>query len=300
MPPRLDLERWLGSGSSHSSVRTASKTDYARVVTLARYGWALRSHIVGPERIVTGEQVDAVTRSGVLDLRGRSRVRALLYRELLAGTPNRATISVAGTRVELGSSGDFDVDWKAFVEVFGHQSYSAYYADSHVLDIGAHKGYFGAFALAKGAKTVVSFEPEAKNYAALERAARKLGSRWLARNAAVGPSSGTGVLLRDRTSWAHSLVAVERPDGQQLVEISTLERALAELPAGGMRTIVKIDAEGSECGILSRPDALDHVDVLMVEWHSNAPCTAAELSSVVKSSGLLAVDEPSGILRFER
>ena len=269
-------------------------------MAVGRYAWALRSHLLGPERVVTGEEVDAVTRSDALDLRGRTRIRALLYRELLRGTPSQATIAVAGTRVELGSSGDFDVDWKAFVEVFGHRSYEASYEGSHVLDIGAHKGYFGAFALANGAKVVVSFEPEAKNYAALERAARGLGSQWLTRNVALGATSGTGVLLRDRTSWAHSLVGVERPDGQQQVEVSTLEHALAGLPVGGERTIVKVDAEGSECGILSRPEALEHVDVLMVEWHSNAPCTAAELSSIVESSGLLAVGDRSGILRFAR
>jgi hypothetical protein len=66
----------------------------------------------------------------------------------------------------------------------------------------------------------------------------------------------------------------------------TLDQALADLPAAVRRTIVKIDAEGSECDILSRPDTLEQVDVLMVEWHSNTPCTVDELTDVVESGGL--------------
>ena len=43
--------------------------------------------------------------------------------------------------------------------------------------------------------------------------------------------------------------------GEPPVTIVTLEQALSELPPGGTRTIVKIDAEGGECDILIRPGA---------------------------------------------
>jgi FkbM family methyltransferase len=216
------------------------------------------------------------------------------------GPPRRAQIAVGDARVELGGGRDFPIDWKTFVEIFVDESYATPYRDAAVLDVGAHKGYFGAYALARGASVVVSFEPAATNYEALDRAAKPLGDRWLTRNAAIGSTAGAGVLLLDRTSWAHSLVEVERPAGEQAVSIVTLEQALAELPKGGSPTIVKIDAEGSECDILARTEALERVDVLMVEWHpAVAPCTREELIGTVESGGLGFVTS-AGVMRFGR
>ena len=48
------------------------------------------------------------------------------------------------------------------------------YAGAVVLDLGAHKGYFGAYALARGARLVISFEPETANLELLERGAETL------------------------------------------------------------------------------------------------------------------------------
>lgn len=268
---------------------------------VGRYASALRRRLLGPDRVVTKGQLEALGRSGTLGQRGRTRARALLLRELALGPPRRARIAVGGTHVELGDGDDFPIDWKAFVEIFADESYAAPYRDARVLDVGAHKGYFGAYALAGGASLVVSFEPAASNYDALERAAAPLGDRWLTRNAALGSTTGAGVLLLDRTSWAHSLLAVERPAGEQPVAIVTLDEALAELPQGGARTIVKIDAEGSECDILRRPEPLARIDVLMVEWHpAVAPCTKDELTGAVESGGLELIAHAGGVMRFVR
>jgi len=270
-------------------------------MSVGRYAWALRRRVLGAERVVTRERVTALGRSTALGVRGRTRVWALLLRELGLGPPRRARIAAEDARVELGDDGDFPIDWKAFVEIFADEIYAAPYRGAHVLDVGAHKGYFGAYALAGGASVVLSFEPEVKNYSVLERTSGRLGSRWLTRNAALGSTSGTGTLLLDRTSWAHSLRLVERPAGEQRVEIVTLEQALSELPRGGSRTIVKINAEGSECDILARPDALERVDLLMVEWHpKTAPCTAAELTRTVESGGLEVVPHAGSLMRFAR
>jgi FkbM family methyltransferase len=169
-----------------------------------------------------------------------------------------------------------------------------------VLDIGGHKGYFGAYALAHGAASVLTFEPAERNYRVLERTAKPLRARWSVHKAALGSNTGTGVLLLDKTSWAHSLVSVERPAGEQRVRIETLEHALSELSNRGARTIVKVDAEGSECEILARPGTLENVDLVMVEWHpETAPCTTDDLARVAASAGLVrGVDR--GVLRFER
>lgn len=269
-------------------------------MSLGRTAWALRSRILGPERIVTGEHVKAIRRIGVLDVRSRARIHALHLRELLLGPANMARIPVGDTIVELGSGHDFPVDWKAFTEIFGSIQYASPFEDARVLDVGAHKGYFGAFALANGAAVVLSFEPATTNYEALKRAAKPLGDRWQTRNAALGSTEGRGTLLLDSASWAHSLVEVESPAGEQDASIVTLEQALAALPARGSRTIVKVDAEGSECDILATPESLEPVDVLLVEWHSSARCTVEELRQVIESAGLVSTREVSGAMCFER
>lgn len=270
-------------------------------MSVGRRALAVRRRFLGPERVVTSDRVAALGRSRKIGLRGRSRAGALLLRELGFGPPRRARIAVGGTHIELGNGGDFPIDWKAFTEIFADEQYAAEYGGAHVLDIGGHKGYFGAYALASGASVVLSFEPEDRNFRALESAARPLGDRWLTRNAALSATAGTGTLLLDRTSWAHSLMQVDQPDGLQTVAIATLEQALSELPPGGASTIVKIDAEGSECEILARPEPLERVDVLMVEWHpSVAPCQEAELKAGVESSGLALVEHAGGVMRFTR
>jgi FkbM family methyltransferase len=262
--------------------------------------WRLRRRILGPERVVERDGVTQLLGSSALGMRARIRIRALHAYELGFGPPRRATIRTGSVQVRLGGGEDFPVDWKVFVEVFGHETYRADYRDAHVLDVGGHKGYFGVYAFAHGASAVVSFEPAARNYDVLVQTARPLRARWQTRNVALGAASANGVLLLDRTSWAHSLMHVERPAGEQRVAIATLEEALAELPRGGSRTIVKIDAEGSECDIVARPEALDRVDRLMIEWHpETAPCTTHDLVEIAASAGLDLVSD-AGLLRFTR
>jgi FkbM family methyltransferase len=271
-------------------------------MSLLRYGWSLRRLLYGSEVVVTSEQVAALAKSRALDTRGRLRMRMLYLRELALGPPRNLSVVVGSAQLELGGDGDdFGIDWKTFAAIFGDEEYAAAYEDARVLDVGAHKGYFGAYALARGAAAVLSYEPARANHAVLERAARPFGARWVTRNAALGEEGGTGTLLLDRTSWAHSLRQVDRPAGEQPVAIVTLEHALAELPAAGSRTIVKIDAEGSECEILARSEALEPVDVLFVEWHpKSATCTAEQLSVVARSAGLTSAAARSGLLSFER
>ena len=75
------------------------------------------------------------------------------------------------SRVWLGRD-TFTTDWNVFVEIFAGRAYARVdYRGADVLDAGAHKGYFAAFALANGARTVTSLEPEPENFRLLARAA---------------------------------------------------------------------------------------------------------------------------------
>jgi FkbM family methyltransferase len=269
-------------------------------VSIGAYAWRLRRRIVGAERVVTGDAVATILAGGSLSVRGRARVRTLHLRELALGPAERARIPVGRARVELGGAGSFPVDWRAFVEVLAEQPYRADYTGAAVVDVGAHKGYFGAFALERGARQVLSVEPESTNFAALARAAEPLAPSWLVRNAAVAEASGTGTLRLAPTSWAHSLAPIPDAVGEQPVQLVTLAELLDELAVDGARTIVKVDAEGGECEIVRDADTLGRIDVLLVEWHSEtASCTAEELVRRVTQAGF--VHEPrAGALHFAR
>ena len=115
----------------------------------------------------------------------------------------------------------FPVDRVAYLGIFLEGWYDAEYRDAVVVDIGGHKGYFGAFALHAGAGEVRSYEPEATNFATLHarpgastapgtsivpRSARKPGRR-AARQRRVG-----GAFDRPRaTRWSRGRPSGLRP-----------------------------------------------------------------------------------------
>ena len=66
-------------------------------------------------------------------------------------------------------SDNVHVDLQTFAEIFVLREYAPLDVRSaHVLDLGAHKGYFAAWALRRGAAFVSSYEPHPKNFAALQ------------------------------------------------------------------------------------------------------------------------------------
>jgi len=263
--------------------------------------WSFRERLLGSDRVVLREHVRTLQRTNELGRRARFRAQLLYLRELVLGPPGSARIHVGHTTLQLGGGADFPVDWKAFAEIFGSHEYDAPLRGAHVLDVGAHKGYFGAYALMRGAAFVLSYEPATTNYMSLERAARQLPGRWRTRRAAVGPEGGEGTLYLDRTSWAHSLLAVDRPAGEETVSVVTLAEALSELPPSDATLVLKVDAEGSECDILQRSAELERVDVLMVEWHPKVvPCSYEELEEELGSAGLHPDPVTGGPLRFTR
>ncbi len=194
-----------------------------------------------------------------------------------------------------------DSDFQTLREMFvpRKNSYRADYAGAIVVDIGAHKGYYGAFALLMGASCVYSYEPASENYSLLERAAasRDPGSAgWETRNAAVGAKPRSGVLNVSAESWAHSLHAGLPRSGpargltSEAVQVVAAGDVLAEAveAAAGRKVIVKIDAEGAECEICLQtdPSMWEAVDELFVEVHDFAPCDRPALLTGLQRAGL--------------
>ena len=123
--------------------------------------------------------------------------------------------------------------------------------DRVVLDLGAHKGYYGALALTEGAAAVVSFEPESINNGALERAtvAGRDPAEWARHRAAVGASAGEVTLSVSTESWSHSIHApasgtVVRSERVALVPFSdVLADAFANHPDRSV--VLKLNVEGA-------------------------------------------------------
>ena len=160
--------------------------------------------------VLLRRRVPLRTRFGLLRAEVRRRIR-----------PESAYAVPYGSGEVYISHDDYAVDWESFKWVVADDAYATDYAGATVLDLGAHKGYFGAHALARGARLVISFEPDTANLELLERAAEayRKARRGLAHPpSAVGAERGEAELHLMSGSWAHSL---HPPDTWAQYEVGT-------------------------------------------------------------------------------
>lgn len=193
---------------------------------------------------------------------------------------------------------DYAVDWETLKAIVVDRIYELDYTDSVVLDIGSHKGYFGAFALERGARAVISFEPESTNFAFLERCAasyRRHGADWQLRQTAVGASAGDAELHVMDASWGHSLAPPaewqEYEVGVEQVRILAMSEILAEagdLAGRDSPLVVKVNAEGAECPMIlgTAPASWRRVTHAFVATHPWAGCDAGDLARHLAQAGL--------------
>lgn len=243
----------------------------------------------------------------------RSTRAALVRNEIARRARPRAAYALPlGAATIYLSHDDYEIDWASWAFVAVDEAYAGDYRDAVVVDVGAHKGYYGAYALAHGARAVVSYEPETANFALLEQAAaaaRRRGGTWHTRGSAVGARSGEAELHVMSASWGHALhppeAFVEYEVGIERVPVEALGVVLrvATGLAGEARVIVKVNIEGEECAtILGTPHtAWEGVDELYVETHPWAACGADELARHLEPAGF--TPRPSAhhaVLRLQR
>jgi FkbM family methyltransferase len=225
------------------------------------------------------------TRVGLLSLALRRRYRPAPVYHLRVG---RVAVPV--------THADYGVDWETMRTIVVDGAYELEYRSAVVVDIGAHKGAFGAYALERGARTVISYEPEETNYGYLETCAKAVPeTAWRTHRAAVGATGGTAELHVTIASWGHALTPSDHSEdevGVQVVPVVPMADVLAEASglAGPDRVVVKVNAEGAECEIvLGTPaESWERAHAVLMEVHSWAPCTAAELVAHLSESGLRA------------
>lgn len=185
-------------------------------------------------------------------------------------------------------------DTAILYEVLEQEVYRSCYEGAVVVDVGAHRGYYGAYALWRGARAVFSYEPEAHNFASLTRAAdlcRRRGREWQTHQAAVSSTEGHATLYVTKESWTHSLLdGVAATDTQDvpvvaMADVLSLASDAAHPPAP---LIVKLDCEGAECPIIldTPPSAWERVAELFLEVHVWAACSRSALVANLNRAGL--------------
>lgn len=242
-------------------------------------------------QVLRDRRVPVRTRLGLLAAAARRRLRP------------RSVYSLRYGRGKLLlSEDDYAIDWETLKSVLVDEPYPTDYDGAVVLDLGAHKGYYGAYAIERGARTVISFEPETANLELLERSAgsfRARGADWRVRRSAVGAVEGEAELHVMGSSWGHAL---HPPDswsefevGMQRVPVAAVAVVLAEAAALAdvtSRLVVKVNVEGEECEmVLGTPSAAWlSVSELFVETHPWTSGGSDELAAHLAPAGLTRVE----------
>lgn len=175
--------------------------------------------------------------------------------------------------------------------------------DRVVLDLGAHKGYFGAWALIHGASYVLSCEPQSENFKLLaqahERNART--SDWEVMRVAVGAKAGDISLFVSRESWGHTVyeqlvwmdpVSVEKVP---MIPLATLlDQAQNKRPNHSI--VIKLNVEGGVGDVLMPATANQLAQVVEVhfDYEPGSPYDPDRLLQHLAAAGLDEVHHHHG------
>jgi FkbM family methyltransferase len=230
---------------------------------------------------------------GELPLPARTKLMMQVPR-LLAQQPRPTDLRLMlpGGPVYLGHD-SFYIDAMVLDQVWNEHIFKASCQDHVVLDLGAHKGYFGAWALKHGASYVISCEPQSDNFQVLEqtRSENSRSDDWDVMRIALGATPGEVSLFVSPESWAHSIyeemVESVSVESVEMVTLATvLERAREKRP--GHSVVMKINVEGSAGPILMAADAavLAPVVEIHLDYEPGSPYDFAELLEHLAGAGL--------------
>jgi FkbM family methyltransferase len=223
----------------------------------------------------------------------------------LLRSPRETTAVVLGGGAVWFRAPGAHIDLRTFDEIFVDEAYRGNYQGAYVVDIGAHKGYFGAYVALQGARTVISYEPEEMNFRLLSDTAalfRRPDFAWTVHRKAVGKEGGLATLHVSGESWTHSLVRKSSNGLQQKVDVVAMSRILEQSPVDE-RVIVKIDIEGMECDVVlgTQEEFWRKAAGVFVETHEFASCSWDALASHLEAAGFTqSTDQRGGILRMSR
>ena len=180
--------------------------------------------------------------------------------------------------------------------------------DRVVLDLGAHKGYYGALTLLDGAAAVVSFEPESINHGALERAtvAGRDAADWTRHRAAVGAAAGEVTLSVSTESWSHSIHAPASGDVVRTEQVAMV--AFADVLADAFANhpdrpvVLKLNVEGAagDCLLSVPAETLGRLDAMLVDLEANTPQPLDDILGHIGAAGFELAGERELVYHFVR
>lgn len=242
-----------------------------------------------------------------LNLRRVARPRRL--RDLIA--PPRDDVALClGDGMTWLAAATWEIDVMTFWEIFVLRIYAGAYAGTVVLDLGGHRGYFGAFAMLRRARHVYSFEPQRDNYATLLRTLRTFEGargRWTAEASAIGETDGEVDLYVSSESWSHSIYKPRDGEvvGRQRVPMRRLAPILEAMQTRYPRSplIVKINIEGAAGDvILSTPVSLWRgVAEVMFDFEATTPQRLEDVTTHLRHAGFVRAAPPRhGVQRWRQ
>lgn len=228
-----------------------------------------------------------------------ARLRLLTVAPRLLGSSTRGpdvSVPLLGGPVFLGGESLY-IDALTLNYLWGEGVFSTDWRDRVVVDLGAHKGYFGAWALANGATFVLSCEPSSSNFARLERARRDnvRSAAWDVQRVAVGRTEGVASLHVSSESWGHSIQAgmVDSVSKEQ-VRVVTLAGLLQQLDPAlrDLDIVLKVNVEGSAADILAPAPAevLHQVVEIHLDHEPGSPYDLDHLLHHLAQQGLDSVE----------
>ena len=286
----MDVER--------DSAMASSGTGDSRLLgpdTKVRVSKTVRSRIIAalPPRVHAALKVAKIaTLRGELPLHARANLLMQVPMMLMPAHSTDFRLMLPGGPIYLGRD-SFYIDALVLDYLWNGHVFGATCQDRVVLDLGAHKGYFGAWALKHGASFVISCEPQSDNVQVLERTRSEnvRSDDWEVMPIAVGANAGEVSLFVSPESWAHSIyaemvdaVSVERV---AMVTLATvLERAFEKRP--GQPVVIKLNVEGSAGPILMAATAAILAPVVEVhlDYEPGSPYDIAELLHHLAAAGL--------------
>jgi FkbM family methyltransferase len=166
--------------------------------------------------------------------------------------------------------------WSIVADIFINRVYTPVGMDIQpndvIVDIGAHRGGFVAYAARLTANKVLAFEPNADNYASLVSLVQTNNLRNVTiHNVAVGSRTGMAVLNLSSSHSRHTLrtretMRGESPTGFVQVKVKSLDECLADVK---VIHFLKMDCEGAENEILlnASDTTLSKIRRLVAETH---------------------------------
>ena len=228
--------------------------------------------------------------------------KAGLIRAEFARGGTDVTIRVGPSEVYVAAA-TCRIDYYTLYGALIDQHFSWSVADSAVLDIGAHKGYYAARSLAHGAIRVDSYEPGSQNLSYLNRSAER-HQKWRVQAAAVGAEAGTVDLYLSADSWSHSIHEPQNGSsvGTEQVRLFPLTEALREISADGLPVVAKINVEGAAGPMIvgTKSEEWKSVVSLSVDVEPSDTVGPEAIAEYLATCGLLLDRESGRRLLFTR